>query len=238
MPAAPPGPGDNPWDVLSDSFDTTKVEDEIPAGAADNILIAWPVIFQFIATHVPRLDDRRVLDYGCGAGSFAQRLHELGAQVTGIDPSPAMIAKAQDAYGDGVTFLVGDSQLLRSLPPFALITAIMALQFVADLPTLFADLTQALVPGGHLIFAVHNPAYFQGEVLRFANGVEVPIFIRSVVDYHAVAQPAGLEPLLETYPPFTPEFLRRYPSYAGRAAPEYLILGYRRRGAGERTVDS
>jgi SAM-dependent methyltransferase len=233
-----PDPDDDPWDALSDYFDTTKAEDAIPAGAADNILIAWPVIFQFIATHVAALQGSRVLDYGCGAGSFAHQLDELGGQVTGIDPSPAMIDKATAAYGDGVTFLVGDSRLLRGLPPFVLITAIMALQFVADLPTLFADLTQALVPGGHLIFAVHNPAFFQGEVLRFANGVEVPIFIRSAVDYHAVAEPAGLEPLLETYPPFTPEFLGRYPSYAGRAAPEYLILSYRRRGAGERMVDS
>src|SRR4051794_31492088 len=221
----------NPWDALSDYFDTSKAEDEIPAGAADNILIAWPVILQFIATYVPALRGRRVLDYGCGAGSFAQRLHGYGAQGTGIDPSPAMIAKAQAAYGTGVTFLVGDSGLLRSLPPFDLITSIMALQFVADLPTLFADLTQAIMPGGHLIFAVHNPAFFQGDVLLFSNGVEVPIFIRSAGDYHAVAEPAGLEPLLEPYPPFTPEFLARYPSYAGRAAPEYLILGYRHRGA-------
>jgi SAM-dependent methyltransferase len=133
---------------------------------------------------------------------------------------------------------VGDARLLRGLPPFALITAIMALQFVADLPTLFADLTQALVPGGLLIFAVHNPAFFQGDMLRFGNGVAVPIFVRSADDYHAVAQPAGLEPLLEIYPPFTPEFLARYPSYAGRAAPEYLILGYRHLGPGERMPDS
>ena len=107
----------------------------------------------------------------------------------------------------GSRFSWATRDCLRGLPPFALITSIMALQFVADLPTLFADLTHSLVPGGHLIFAVHNPAFFQGEVLRFANGVEVPIFIRSAVDYHAVAEPAGLEPLLETYPPFTPEFL-------------------------------
>jgi SAM-dependent methyltransferase len=150
-----------------------------------------------------------MLDYGCGAGSFAHQLDELGGHVTGIDPSLAMIAKPTAAYGDGVTFLVGDSRLLRGLPPFVLITSIMALQFVADLPTLFADLTQALVPGGHLIFAVHNPAFFQGEVLRFANGVEAPIFIRSAVDYHAVAEPAGVEPLLlETYP-------RSHPSSSG-----------------------
>jgi SAM-dependent methyltransferase len=233
-----PGPAGDPWDALSDYFDTTKAEDAIPAGAADNILIAWPVIFQFIATHVPALKGQRVLDYGCGAGSFAHQLHERGAQVTGIDPSPAMIARAAESYGDDVTFLVSDAAVLRRLPPFALITSIMALQFVADLPTLFAALTQALVPGGHLIFAVHNPAFFQGDVLRFGNGVEVPIFIRSAGDYHAVAEPVGLEPLLETYPPFTPEFLARYPSYADRAAPEYLILGFRHRNPIPRRLDS
>src|SRR4051794_5245313 len=124
----------SPWDALSDFFDTTRAEDEIPAGAADNIFIAWPVLLQFVATHIPSLRGRRVLDYGCGAGSFAQRLHDDGAQVTGVDPSPAMIAKAQAAYGASVTFLVGDSGALRGLPPLDLITSIMALQFVADLP--------------------------------------------------------------------------------------------------------
>ena len=62
------GMADNPWDRLSDYFDTSKDEDEIPAGAADNILIAWPVFFRFIADHVPDLSGQRVLDYGCGAG--------------------------------------------------------------------------------------------------------------------------------------------------------------------------
>ena len=232
--SAPQRQDDNPWDALSDYFDTTKAEDEIPPGAADNILIAWPVIFHFIAAHVPDLRGSRALDYGCGAGSFAQQLHERGAHVTGLDPSPGMIAKARAAYGETVDFRVGDAAVLCDLTPFALITSIMALQFVADLPTLIADLTQALVPGGHLIFAVHNPAYLQDEMLRFGNGVEVPIFIRSADDYHTVAQPAGLEPLLEAYPPFTADFLARYPEYADRDAPEYLILGYRRGGPGKR----
>src|ERR1700738_2101645 len=90
----------NPWDRLSDYFDTSKDEAEIPAGAADNILIAWPVFFRFIADHVPTLRDKRVLDYGCGAGGFAHRLHAYGCPVTGIDSSSAMIAKAIMAYGD------------------------------------------------------------------------------------------------------------------------------------------
>jgi predicted TPR repeat methyltransferase len=57
--------------------------------------------------------------------------------------------------------------------PFTLITAIMALQFVADIETLFADLVGALEPGGHLIFAVHNPAFFLGDRLRLGDGIVV-----------------------------------------------------------------
>jgi SAM-dependent methyltransferase len=221
---------DNPWDRLSDYFDTSKDEGEIPAGAADNILIAWPVFFRFIADHVPDLRGQRVLDYGCGAGSFAHRLRAYGCHVTGVDSSRAMIAKATRAYGDAVDFRVGDATLLRELPPFSLITSIMALQFVADIMPLLTDFAAALEMGGHLIFAVHNPAYHSGETLRFSNGVEVPIYIRSASEYHAAAARAGFEPLLEEYPPFTVEFIARYPTYAGRPAPEYLILGYHKAG--------
>jgi SAM-dependent methyltransferase len=219
---------DNPWDRLSDYFDTSKDEGEIPAGAADNILIAWPVIFCFIATQIPTLSGKRALDYGCGAGGFAQRLRSSGCHVTGIDSSRAMIATATRASGEGVAFRVGDAALLRQLPPFALIVSIMALQFVADIDALLAAFAAAIETNGCLIFAVHNPAYLSGETLRFSNGVAVPIFIRSAAEYHAIARRAGFEPLLEEYPPFTEEFIARYPTYAGRAAPEYLILGYRK----------
>jgi trans-aconitate methyltransferase len=141
-----------------------------------------------------------------------------------------MIAKATRAYGDAADFRVGDATLLPQLPPVALITSIMALQFVTDIEGLFADFAAALDTNGHLIFAVHNPAYHRDETLRFSNGVAVPIFIRSAEAYNAIATRAGFVPLLEEYPPFTEEFIARYPTYAGRPAPEYLILGYRKAG--------
>jgi SAM-dependent methyltransferase len=224
------GMADNPWDRLSDYFDTSKGEDAIPAGAADNILIAWPVFFRFIETHIPSLSGQHALDYGCGVGGFAHRLRSYGCHVTGVDSSPAMIEKATDAYEDDVEFRVGDAALLRGMPPFALITSIMALQFVAEIEPLLAGFAAALDTDGHLIFAVHNPAYHRGETLRFSNGVTIPIFIRSAEEYNATAARAGFVPLLEEYPPFTEEFVARYPTYAGRPAPEYLILGYRTGG--------
>ena len=78
MSDGPNASADNPWDALSDFFDTSKVADEIPAGAADNILIAWPVIFQFLDAVAPAAAGRRAVDFGCGTGSFAHALHQHG----------------------------------------------------------------------------------------------------------------------------------------------------------------
>lgn len=224
----PRASADNPWDALSDYFDTTKIAGEIPAGAADNILIAWPVVFRFLDAAAPEAAGKRALDFGCGTGSFARALHLRGYDVTGIDPSAAMITRARAAYGERVGFRVGDASLLRGQAPFALITSIMALQFVAEIAAVAGELAAALDAGGHLVFAVHNPVFFQGSVLRFAAGVDMPIFVRSADEYHALARSVGLAPLLEAEPPFTAEFLARYPDYTGRP-PEYLILGYEKR---------
>jgi SAM-dependent methyltransferase len=228
MTDGPRASADNPWDALSDFFDTSKVADEIPAGAADNILIAWPVIFQFLDVLAPAAAGRRAVDFGCGTGSFAHALHARGYTVTGIDPSPSMIARARAAYGADVAFLVGDAALLRGQPPFALITSIMALQFVAEIGVVVDALAAALDRGGHLVFAVHHPGAVQGDVLHFAGGVDVPIFMRDAAEYHALAGRAGLQPVLEAVPPFTAAFVARYPDYAGQP-PEYLILGYEKR---------
>jgi 2-polyprenyl-3-methyl-5-hydroxy-6-metoxy-1,4-benzoquinol methylase len=218
-------PTENPWDALSVYFDTTRDAADIPAGAADNILIAWPVLLHAI-TAIPALAGGRALDFGCGAGSFAHALHQRGFRVTGLDPSAAMIARARAAYGAAVDFRVGDWSALAALPPQDVITAIMALQFVPDIAPAMAALAAALAPGGRLLFAVHNPAFFAGDVLRFGDGIAVPIFIRAAADYDALATRHGLRRELEAYPPFTEDFLARYPAYAGRTAPEYLILGY------------
>lgn len=224
---ARPSP-EHPWDTLSDFFDTTKIADDIPAGAADNILIAWPAIFAFLERVAPEPAGARAVDLGCGAGSFAYALHERGYQVTGIDPSPAMIARAEAAYGAQVAFAVGEASALGGMAPLALVTSIMALQFVADIERAFTEIAAALHPGGHLVFAVHHPGCVQGDVLRFDGGVEVPIFIRDAAAYHALARAVGLTPVLEEAPPFTEAFVARYPSYAGQP-PEYLMLGYANR---------
>lgn len=85
----------NPWDALSEYFDTHKGDSEINPGAADNILIAWPSLFwgiQLVQKDGARLN---ALDYGCGAGGFVAELRAHGYESVGCDSSQAMVEMAK-----------------------------------------------------------------------------------------------------------------------------------------------
>lgn len=60
--------------------------------------------------------DRPVLEVGCGTGRIAVELAAHGHAVTGIDPSPAMLARARrraDERGVTVRFIEGDARQIR-----------------------------------------------------------------------------------------------------------------------------
>lgn len=217
----------NPWDLLSAYFDTTQNEEDIPSGAADNILIAWPVILNFTDQYIPSKKGVKALDYGCGAGSFAYKLHTLGFEVHAIDSSKEMVQKAKSAYGKYIKFST-NTLLTDQKNSFSLITSIMTLQFIKDIEKTFEVLVDSLSENGYLIFAVHNPDYIKGSILKFENGIEVPIYIRTAKEYNLLANKYNLQPLLEQYPPFTKEFMEKYPEYTQTQVPEYLILGYKK----------
>ncbi|MDO5682352.1 MAG: DUF480 domain-containing protein [Propionibacteriaceae bacterium] len=108
-----------------------------------------------IATQAPG----PVADVGCGPGHTTHWLATAGADVTGFDLSPQMVATAQAAYPE-VTFRTGDlTKLLR--PPTAAawgaITAWYALVHLAEseLSTALTSLARVLAPGGWLVLALH-----------------------------------------------------------------------------------
>ena len=58
---------------------------------------------------VPRpITGATILDAGCGSGAQCEWLLDQGAQVVGIDLSPAMVDQTVDRYGGRVRFLVAD----------------------------------------------------------------------------------------------------------------------------------
>ena len=108
----------------------------------------------------------RVLDVGCGVGRWSRLLAARGAEVTGVDLSPTMIAQArQRAAAEGVAdrcrFQVQDLSNLDVGGQFNLVLGVTVLQHILDPGALRAALMAMaahLAPGGRMILLEAAPA--------------------------------------------------------------------------------
>jgi SAM-dependent methyltransferase len=97
----------------------------------------------------------RLLDFGCGGGSFLQRMHRQGWQVMGVDIAPTAVARVRDG--------LGLPALLGSLPhpdlrpgSFDVITMWHSLEHVHRPSAILEEAHNLLAPGGKLVVAVPN----------------------------------------------------------------------------------
>ena len=113
-------------------------------------------------------DPRRVADLGCGPGELTALLAGRwpGAEVTGLDSSPEMIASAraaQEAAGPAdplarIRFVLGDLRDWQPAGPHDVIVSNAVLQWLPDHLDVLARWPSLLAPGGWL--AVQVPGNF------------------------------------------------------------------------------
>lgn len=122
----------------------------------------------------------KVLELGCGRGSFSIRLAQWGYHVTGVDTSDAMIAAARAAAKRrGVEVDLRCCQL-SDLPERSLFDGALILDFGtytdAENAAMMRTVAAALRPGARVVFAVLNPYYWArepGTEHRSVDGTDV-----------------------------------------------------------------
>lgn len=95
----------------------------------------------------------RALDVGCGEGRFCRMLAATGINVTGIDPTHALIeqARRRDPSGD---YRIGKAEDLQfEAATFDLVVSYLSLIDMADFRTAICEMSRVLKPGGSLLIA-------------------------------------------------------------------------------------
>jgi SAM-dependent methyltransferase len=103
----------------------------------------------------------RVLDLGCGTGTFAILLADRGFEVTGAEPALASLNVARAKPGaDRVRWIHGDANALPRLQvDIATMTGNVVQSIVecSDWETTLGAVYNALRPGGYLVFETRDP---------------------------------------------------------------------------------
>jgi len=146
-----------------------------------------------LLSRVPLAAPASVYDLGCGAGNVTRFLAERWptASVTGVDGSPAMLAKAR-ASAPTMTWEEADLQTWRPSRPANLLFSNAALHWLDDHARLFPRLVADLAPGG--VLAVQMPrnhgAPSHTEMVAAAEAGPWRERLRPLVRAHPVGEPS------------------------------------------------
>ncbi|MUL67605.1 SAM-dependent methyltransferase [Mycobacterium sp. CBMA 234] len=112
-----------------------------------------PIAAEVVAA-VPTGPGTALVDLACGTGNAALRAAGLGAQVTGVDITPELLAiAAAKPGGDTVDWVAADASA-TGLPDAAFDAAISNMGIIFVEPTaMVAELARVLKPGGALGFS-------------------------------------------------------------------------------------
>jgi uncharacterized protein YceH (UPF0502 family) len=139
---------------------------------------------------------RPVVEVGSGPGHVTAYLADAGADATGIDFSPAMVAEARRRF-PGRNFEIGDLRRL-SRPPassgWAAVLGWYSLIHLAasELPEAVAALVRPLDPGGWLVLGMHAGSEVRHLDEWFGDEVDLDVVLHDPADVVGVVEAAGL----------------------------------------------
>ena len=121
-----------------------------------NDLVEEPALLDLLGS----VQDKRVLDLGCGAGTFGRSLLQAGCRsYVGIDASLNMVAAAQQTLEGTVGRVRHETieHFSAESATFDLVISRLAFHYVEHLAPVFQQVRRVLVAGGRFVFSVEHP---------------------------------------------------------------------------------
>lgn len=122
---------------------------------------------------------QRILDLGCGTGLLCNAYAARNHDVTGVDPSPAMLAIGlRKPHGHEIEWVQSFAQSYQSDKLFDLIImtghAFQVLLDDVDVLAAFSTVRKHMKPTGHLVFESRNPLIDWAREWNYDMVIELP----------------------------------------------------------------
>jgi len=137
-----------------------KVADWYDKHLDDNNTYHAQVVLPNLLRVVDLQPSESLLELGCGQGFFLEKFATQSKKLTGVDLGKALIERAKEknvpaelivASADDLTILNGKT--------FDVITIVLALQNMKNLPAVMKNVNRLLSPGGRVCVVLNHPAF-------------------------------------------------------------------------------
>ena len=144
--------------------------------------------------------EERVLDLGCGTGQLTDQLAQSGANVIGLDNSPAMIEEARRLFPK-LTFQLGDAHDFEVTQQVDAVFSNATLHWINHPNRVVTCIAKTLKPGGRLVaeFGGAGNVRYLVEAIEAACGsvlgktVPHPWYFPNIAEFASLLQEHGLE---------------------------------------------